>query len=235
MEFKEVLTFLETHGDDKLKKPYKRYGFETLYGLRISGLRSLASSIGFNQKLAKELAMIDAFETLFLSVLLEDSKVISKERITELALKAKKSPVVDQALADVIIHSHHIDLLYAWYNHPDDCLRYASYATLSSYFRLLPLEKIDVSFGHLLLEQIKHTLLLEDIHVQNAMNNVVVMAGLHVPELVEHAYEIAQHIGYVMPLKAKNSCNIQSATDYLDRYLQEPKYSRVAKLNAQKK
>jgi hypothetical protein len=64
---------------------------------------------------------------------------------------------------------------------------------------------------------------------------MVDMAGIHLPELVEQAYDKAQQIGYVLPVKAKNSCNIQSATDYLDRYLKEPKYSRVAKLNAQKK
>jgi 3-methyladenine DNA glycosylase AlkD len=230
MTYEEIITYLTQNGEDKFKKPYLIYGFETIYGLKITDLRVLAKSIGYNPELAVELRKKDAFEPLFLSVLLEDPLLVSQETLEDFIKKSRRSPIVDQALTDLIIKSKHHNLFKAWMNHKDVLFRYGCYATSSTYFRMTPLEQIDVSFGHMLLDQIKTTLLDEDIYIQNAMNNAVVMAGLHVPELVDHAYEIAHHIGHVMPLKAKNSCNIQSATDYLDRYLKEPKYSRVAKL-----
>ncbi|HAX03180.1 MAG: hypothetical protein A2Y45_07085 [Tenericutes bacterium GWC2_34_14] len=231
MTYEHVIHYLTEHGNDKFKKPYLIYGFETIYGLKITDLRALAKSIGYNQKLALELRKNDAFEPLFLSVLLEDPNLVSTDTLEEIIRKSRRSTIVDQALTDLILKSEHHDLFKSWIHHQDVHFRYVSYAAASTYFRMTPLDHIDLSFGHMLLDQIKTTLLDEDIFIQNAMNNAVVMAGLHVPELVEHAYLIARHIGHVMPLKAKNSCNIQSATDYLDRYLKEPKYSRVAKLN----
>jgi hypothetical protein len=121
-----------------------------------------------------------------------------------------------------------------WLNHENIHLRYAGYATLSAYFRLYPLEKMNYLLGFDSLMMIKNTILNEPLTVQNAMNNAVVMAGLHVPQLVNLAKEVADHIGYILPLKAKNSCNIQSASDYLKRYINQPKFSRVARLEERK-
>jgi hypothetical protein len=56
------------------------------------------------------------------------------------------------------------------------------------------------------------------------------MSGLFVPGLVEKAIEVAKEIGYIMPLKKKNQCNIQSALTYILRYSGDPKFSRVKKI-----
>jgi hypothetical protein len=89
---------------------------------------------------------------------------------------------------------------------------------------------MDTLLGKHILETIKAQLSEESLPIQNAMNNAVVMAGLHVPDLVDLAIEVAIHIGYVLPRVRKNQCNIQSAHEYIIRYSNQPNYSRVAKL-----
>ncbi len=89
---------------------------------------------------------------------------------------------------------------------------------------------MDSKVSHRLLDTIQATIVSEIPSIQNAMNNAVVMAGLHVPDLVTHATEVAEKIGYIMPTKALNSCNIQSALDYIQRYSSQTKFSRVARL-----
>jgi hypothetical protein len=178
---------------------------------------------------------IDTYETIFLSALIQNPETVTFDKMTQIALCAKGSSVVDQALSDLIMNSKEKEYcLKAWFNHVNAYLRYAFYATYQSYLRKNDLDKIDQTFGLLVLDTIMKTIMDEESFIQNAMNNVVVMAGLHVPHFVDKAYEAARHIGYVLPLRAKNSCNIQSALDYLDRYISQPKYSRVAKIQQEK-
>lgn len=234
MDLLEVLSMFEQQENKSLKKAYSKFGFSKVYGLKITYLRNLAKKIGIDIDLSKKLSETDAYETMFLSILLEDEHTVTKNRLTDLAIKSRKSSIIDQALSDLVLKSNHIDILKDWHSHQDDSLRYAFYATYQAYLRRASLDDIDTTFGLDVLDHIKKTLLDEDIYIQNAMNNLVVMAGLHVPSLVDKAYEVAKHIGYVLPLKAKNSCNIQSALDYLNRYIDNPKYSRVAKLRQKK-
>lgn len=230
MHIDHILEKFKTLENNSLKKAYSKFGFSKVYGLKVSDLRNIAKEIGINKNLSYQLSEMDSYETVFLSILIADDKTIEKDRITDLAIKSRKSSIIDQALADLVLKSNQKDVLYTWYKNENDNLRYAFYATYQSYLRKAPLDVIDISFGLDVLDHIKKSLLNEDIYIQNAMNNLVVMAGLHVPKLVDKAYEVAKHIGYVLPLKAKNSCNIQSALDYLDRYIDNPKFSRVAKL-----
>ena len=228
----EILLYLESNQNEKVAKMYQTNHDLKVYGVKITDLRNLAKQIKIDVNLSKSLSDEPIYETIFLSILIEDPAHVSLERLEHLARLGQKTAIIDQALADLFLNSNYtIETLNSWHQSDDDNLRYAFYATYQSFLRKRDLPEIDTAFGLKVLDQIKKTLLDEDINIQNAMNNLVVMAGLHVPSLVLKAYEVAEHIGYVLPLKAKNSCNIQSALDYLERYKDNPKYSRVAKLN----
>jgi len=235
MKLNDIIVFLNLHRQQKIEKIYSMYQFHQSYGVKVTDLRTLAKTIGYDPYLAYELLTIDSYETIFLSVLIKDPSSWIDTDFKLYAKKARSSSVVDQALADVIISSPEcLSCLKDLYNSDDLDLTYAFYATFQGYLRKTPLDVLDVSFGTVVLDHIKTHIQDESPSIQNAMNNVVVMAGLHVPDLVEKAYEVAHHIGYVLPVRAKNSCNIQSAVDYLDRYIVNPKYSRVAKLKQEK-
>lgn len=234
MTFDDILSYLNRNLNDTTFKVNAIYKFKKNYGVRVTELRALAKEIGYNEELSMMLSEIDSYDTYFLSVLLEDPKNVSLARITELAVLARQSSLVDQALCELIMSSDHLqEVIKSWFHHPDDNLRYAFYQLYGTHLRKSPLDQIDHDFSISVLSKIKERLKNEEVFIQNAMNNTVVMAGLHVPSLVDKAYEVARYIGYVTPIRNQNDCNMQSALAYLDRYITQPKFSRVAKIKKQ--
>lgn len=235
MKIFDIIAYFNEHKNNTNKKINEIYNFSENYGVKVTDLRALAKTIGYDDLLSDELLKIDAFETIFLSALIQNPETVTYEKITKICLLAKGSSVVDQALSDLIMKSNVKEYcLKAWFDHENMYVRYGFYATYQTYLRKNSLSDIDEAFGLMVLDKIMKTIKDEEPFLQNAMNNVVVMAGLHVPFLVDKAYETARYIGYVLPLRAKNSCNIQSALEYLDRYITQPKYSRVAKIHQEK-
>ena len=234
MRLDEVISYFKHRHNATAHKANTIYKFQENYGVKLTDLRSLAKEIGYDETLSMELSEIDSYDSIFMSILLEDPKQVSVSRITELAVKSRQSSVVDQALCDLIFSSGHLNaLIQAWFHHPDENLRYAFYALYAMHLRKSDLNQIDQELSIKALDKVKERIKMEEPYIQNAMNNMVVMAGLHVPSLVDKAYQVARSIGYVTPLRNQNDCNVQSAVEYLDRYITQPKFSRVAKIKQQ--
>jgi hypothetical protein len=196
MKLNDIIVFLNLHRQQKIEKIYSIYQFHQSYGVKVTDLRTLAKTIGYDQYLASELLTIDSYETIFLSVLIKDPSSWQVDDFKLYAKKARSSSVVDQALADVILTSPGgLSCLKDFFQSDDPDLKYAFYATFQGYLRKTPLDILDTSFGAIVLDHIKIHIQDESASIQNAMNNVVVMAGLNVPLLVEKAYEVAHHIG----------------------------------------
>lgn len=207
----------------------------TVLGVPMKPLRDCAHKFGMNHPLAETLMDTSVFEYLMLGAFLADPLQLTFEVASQWLQKAQSTPVVDQGFSSLFLnHPDCHGWMRKWTKDSDDHLRYGGFALLSTYFRKEPLESMDYELAHEGLNIIKDTIQQEPLVIQNAMNNAVVMAGLHVPQLVELATMVAHHIGKVVPLVARNQCNVQSASDYLVRYQDQPRYSRVAQLNLQK-
>ena len=228
----EVFQYFETHQNASLiRSQSKRIRGLITYGLTMKELRDFAKSIGRNHDLSIELFTTNNYDAMMLATMIASPELCSQTLLQSWALYASSTSVVDQGLNSLMMNSiHRHEIVSTWTIHPQEDIRYAGFSLLSSYFRMEQLELLDVSLGKALLTTIEQTVLQEPSTIQNAMNNCVVMAGLHVPALLEQARHTAEVIGYIMPLRAKNSCNIQSALDYIVRYIDQPQYSRTAKL-----
>ena len=232
MDQNQILVDLELLSDvatlKRLSKQPKPFRY---IGIKLGDLRSYASKLPKSNDLAKALFDLNIYETMILATMLIEPKSIDPTVVFMWCQKAHSSAIVDQGISNFFFDlPSYPTLLIQLSNDSNEHLTYAFFALLSTYFRSAPLDDIDIPFSISSLNRIRDTIKDQPLSIQNAMNNAVVMAGLHVPQLVLLAKEIALHIGYVMPLVARNSCNIQSASDYLIRYGDNPKYSRVAKL-----
>jgi 3-methyladenine DNA glycosylase AlkD len=227
-----VFQYFESHQNASLiGSQSKRIRGLATYGLTMKELRDLAKSIGIDHELATELFTTNTYDAMMLATLIASPHLCSPSLLQSWALYASSTSVVDQGLSPLMMNSiYRHEIVSTWTLHPHEDIRYAGYSFLSTYFRMEKLELLDISLGSALLSKIEQTILQEPSTIQNAMNNAVVMAGLHVPALFEQAKHTAEVIGYIMPLVAKNSCNIQSALDYIVRYIDQPQYSRTAKL-----
>jgi len=233
-ELEYIKEFIDEHALPKVKKVQEtKSGSLEVLGLTMKDIRDLAKRIGLNHGLSIELYQSNIFEYLMLATLIADYKMLDLNTTKKWVKKAQSTSIVDQALSSLLIHvSDRHKWIHLFLTDKDKDIRYGGFSMLSTYFRLEPLETLQVDLGKEVLNLIKENLNKEPITIQNAMNNAVVMAGLHVPELVDLAIEVAAHIGYIMPLVARNQCNIQSASDYIVRYSNQPKYSRVARLRS---
>ena len=229
----EVLEYLHEHANESVKKHLtQRKGSFQIIGVAMKDIRALAAKIKQDEALAIDLYETHIFEAMMLATMMMPEDKLTLSLLKSWALSAESSQIIDQGLSPLIMRMQDKSvLIQSWYLDHQESLRYAGYSLFSSYFRGEPLDKIDIPFSIQILEEIKNTIATEPLLIQNAMNNAVVMAGLHVPRLVDKATEVAKHIGHVMPLVARNQCNIQSAYDYLIRYKDNPTYSRVARLN----
>lgn len=231
-DIKNVEEFMHEHAQPKVKKVQEnKSGSLKVLGLTMKDIRDLGKKIGINHRLALELYESNIFEYLMLASIIADFKMLDLDTTKKWLKKAQSTSIVDQALSSLLIQKdERHQWILSFIADQDSDIRYGCFSMLSTYFRLEPLETLNIELGIKTLNLIVKTLDKEPLTIQNAMNNAVVMAGLHVPELVDLAKNVAAHIGHIMPLVARNQCNIQSASDYISRYSTQPKYSRVARL-----
>lgn len=231
-QFKEIKAYMESHMQLNQKKILStKSGTLDVIGVSMKDIRALAKKLKVNHELALTLYETSTYEYLMLGALIADDKKINDETAKDWVIKAQSTAIVDQGLSALFMRlDKRHQMIKSFIEDTNVHIRYAGYALLSSYFRGEDLETLDIELGKFALDSIKDTLSNEPLSIQNAMNNAVVMAGLHVPQLVKMAKDVADYIGYVMPLVARNQCNIQSASDYLVRYSTQPKFSRVARL-----
>lgn len=200
-------------------------------GIKMGDLRRFSTQLSKDNALAQTLFDLNYYETKLLATMLVEPSSLSKSTVLAWIKAAQQSAIIDQGIANFFLElSHPTELLMSLSNTIDDDLEYGFWALLSTFFRQADLAIIESCPCKDWLNTIATTINRKPLSIQNAMNNAVVMAGLHVPNLVELAQNVADQIGYILPMKAKNSCNIQSASDYLVRYRHNPKYSRVAKM-----
>lgn len=230
--YAQVIAELQTHFDEKIAARMIRIpkGFKAK-GIKLGDLRALTEKTGADHALASLLLTSTIYEEFLLGILLAEPTFMTDQQLTELALQCESTMLVDSALIDLAAKSKTSALLMkSWVESSNTHLSYAGNTWLSSYFRQSPLPLIDEQWSHQWLDSVKTRLPSSSLPVQNAINNAVVMAALHVPNLHLHATEVAAQIGHILPLVARNSCNIQSASDYISRYITQPKFSRIAKL-----
>jgi 3-methyladenine DNA glycosylase AlkD len=201
-------------------------------GIKMGELRSLAKGIEPNRDLADRLFQTNILEAMILACLIQEPWTLTSADLHEWVKKAKGPMLLNQGLIPLVMNTKFaFELVKRWTPSKQELIRYAGYQLYSAFLREADLDQINPLMGQVFLIFIEKYIFEQTTLVQNAMNNVVVMAGLHVPHMVKDARHAAETIGHVDPLVAKNSCNSQSALDYLNRYQTNPKYSRVARMN----
>lgn len=233
MNKEHIIDQLLSVGDAKTKSIYEKQSNSIkAFGVKMKDIRHLAKTIKRDHALAEALYHEGLYETMMLACFIVDPKQLTHSQLKTWAIKASSTYIIDQGFSQFILDiDDYQGLLNAWSQDDNIHCRYAGYALHSTVLRRAPLSDIDASEYMDILERVKATIKEEPLEIQNAMNTMVVMAGLHVPKLKDKAREVAEQIGYILPRATKNKCNIQSALDYLDRYITNPRYSRTAKLN----
>jgi 3-methyladenine DNA glycosylase AlkD len=227
-----IVSQLTEAADSKTKALYdKTDSVYAPYGIRMGVLRALAKPLLGNHNLSEALHRLPTLEARMLSNMIADSTKVDLTTLEARVRETKSTMYIDQSLLDLAISAKQGWMLASrWIQDEDEWVRYAGYQLYAALFRQEDLDAIRDETAQNVLDLLSSTIQTETPLVRYAMNNCLIMAGLHVPVLEAAALRIAGSIGYIEPLRAKNDCNTQSALDYLHRYGTNPKYSRTAKL-----
>lgn len=215
MNLEFVLEELQKAADPKTQALYQKT--DAAYrpmGIRMGALRAIAKPLFGRHELALALQHLPALEMRMLSCMIADPSQMEASQLTQWLLATRSTMYVDQAfLALVLATKHRWILSQQWMEEEDDFFRYAGYQLFSALVRQEDLALIPIEETKARLIAIATSIQTETKRVAYAMNNFVIMAGLHVPALEDIAKQTAESIGAVEPLRAKNNCNTQTATE----------------------
>ncbi|WP_291566089.1 MULTISPECIES: DNA alkylation repair protein [unclassified Clostridium] len=221
----EVMIYLKEHGNEQTKKIYLSHGAkEPLYGVKLGDLKLLKKKIKTNHNLALELYNTGNSDAMYLAGLIEDPKEVSIEQMDEWIKAANWDMLSDRCVAVVAAKTPFgFEIARKWLNSSEELIVCAGYAIYCTLFTILDDNEIDLEEVKNILNKIANNIHNEKIRLQNSMNNFVIMAGIYIKPLHEFALEIAERIGKIDPVIAKNSCNTQTVAEYLKKYAEKGK------------
>ncbi len=216
----EVMIFLKEHGNEQTKKIYLNHGAkEPLYGVKLNDLKELKKRIKLDHNLALELYKTGNSDVMYLAGLIEDPNKVTMDQLDEWVKYANWDMLSERCVAVVAAKSpFKFEAARKWINSSEEEIVCAGYAIYSTLFTILDDNELDLEEVKFLLNKILENIHSETSRLQNTMNNFVIMAGIHVKPLHKFTIEIAERIGRINPILAKNNCNIQTAIEYIRKY-----------------
>jgi hypothetical protein len=156
---------------------------------------------------------------MYLAGLVEDPSAATAEQLESWVRAAYWSMLAERCVAVLASKTKFaVGQADRWIADPDDMVVCAGYAVYNTLFTVKDDAELDLERAGRLLDDIAATIHSRSAAVQYAMKNFIVMAGIYSAPLFDRAMAAAVRIGRVDPVIAKNSCNIQSAVEYLLKY-----------------
>lgn len=223
MTFEEVMAYLEEHGIEAVRRVYRSHGaMEPLFGVKLTDMKPLVKTIGKDHELALRLYDTGNSDAMYLAGLIADPQRITMEELDDWVGKAYWDMLSERCVAVIAAKSTHgFEAARKWVRSPDEMVASAGYASFSTLFSVVPDEEIDMDEVRRMIDDIVVRIQEEKTHLQNAMKNFMIMAGIFIKPLYDYTLEAGKRIGTIKPSIPENNCNIQSVTDYLVRYAEK--------------
>lgn len=220
MNLKETMMRLSEKGNDSFKKIYLSHGArEPLFGVKMGDLRTLAKKIGIDHPLALELYATGNSDAMMLAIMIVDPQQVDETLLDRWVSLAYWDMLSERGIAELASSTANAwQMAEKWIQSKDEMTACAGYSIYMILFTRIDNSLIDIEKVKAMLLSMSNRIQHEMPHLQYAMNNCLIMAGIHIDPIYEFCLELANSIGYVKPTVAINNCNIQSAGDYLLRY-----------------
>ncbi len=214
-----VLATLKKLGDEPTKKIYMNHGAkEPLFGVKLMELKALKKKTKMNHELALSLYRTGNSDAMYLAGLIDDPSKVTEEQLDSWVALANWDMLSERCVATLASKTPFgFDLAKKWIASKRNETKCAGYSLYAQLFRSVEDEEINMEESQKLLEHIVENIERESKRVQNAMNNCVVMAGIHVEPLHKFAVTIAERLE-----KMETASNGgQSTLEYITKYAEQ--------------
>ncbi|MCJ8211088.1 DNA alkylation repair protein [Mucilaginibacter sp. RS28] len=219
MTVAEIMTILESHADEGIKKILLKHGVkEPFFGVKIEHLKPIQKQIRKDYQLAKDLYATGNSDAMYLAGLIADDERMTPDDLQLWAEQALSQNICEYTVPWVAAGSKHgFDMARKWIEDPRPHVAAAGWGTWSCLFALKPDDEIDFDEVRTLLKRIAQTISQSPTRVVSRMNNFIISAGTYLTPLTEDAIATATSIGKVITDMHGTSCKVPYAPDYINK------------------
>ena len=219
MTFQEVMTQLETFGNEQTKNIFIKHGArEPFYGVKVGDLKTLVKRIKKNHLLSLELFDTGNSDAMYLAGLIADENEISQEQLQKWADEAYWYMLSEYTVAWIASESRYgWELALEWIESDRENIASAGWATISNLLAIKSDDELDIKHLVRLLDRVIINIHQSQNRVRYTMNGFVISAGSYVLELKEKAEAVAEAIGKVSVDVGGTSCKVPLAGEYIKK------------------
>ena len=219
MTVTEVMTFLQQHGDEGIKKILVKHGIrEPFFGVKIEHLKTIQKKVQTDNRLALDLYATGNADAMYLAGLITDDTQISKADLQLWVEQALSNNINEYTVPWVAAGSPYgYELALQWIDSPEDHIAAAGWATLNNLVALKADNDLDISNLRALLGRVEQTIHTAPNRVRLKMNSFIIAVGTYVVPLHHEAIEAARRIGVVTADMNGTACKVPDPITYIGK------------------
>lgn len=216
MNLNEIKAWLEENKEERGIRSWEKAGLSGMstYGIGLTKIKDFAKKIRKDASLARELWAQPVYDMKIISVLVDDPKLLTRERVeeqlTDLDFWMMSYAYVSNLLSAAPFKK---ELVLEWINEKNDLKRRIGFNLLAG---VIKGEKpVNTEFASAMIDRIEKEIRNEENFVKDAMNNCLLGLGQINKELNEKALGVAKRIGKVEVDYGQNSCEAPDCIKHL--------------------
>lgn len=219
MTAKEVMTQLESLGDEKIKSILLRHGVrEPLFGVRVTDMKPIQKKIKKDYGLAKELYATGNADAMYLAGLIADDEKMTKSDLQAWVRQASSDNICEYTVPWVAAgNPYGYELALGWIDAKEAHIAAAGWAALGFIVSMKSDANLDLDKLKSLLRRV-----MTDIHqapnrVRYTMNGYISAVGAYVKPLTKEAIAAAKKIGVVTVDMKGTCCKVPDPIAYIGK------------------
>ncbi|WP_214071079.1 DNA alkylation repair protein [Mucilaginibacter sp. dw_454] len=219
MTLPEIMTDLQQHGSESIKKILLKHGVkEPFFGVKVEHLKTIQKKVKTNYQLAKDLYATGNADAMYLAGLIADDKQMSQTDLQTWVQGATSNNIADYTVPWVAAEGNYgYELALGWIDSDEEYIASAGWFTLTNLVTLKPDSELDVEGLRSLLNRVEATIHTSPNRIRSGMNLFVICVGSYVNPLSDEAIAIAKRIGPVTIIKEGTACKVPFAPDYIEK------------------
>lgn len=216
MNFDYIKAWLEENKEERGIRSWEKAGLSGMstYGIGLTKIKGFAKKIKKDVALARELWAQPVYDMKIISVLIDDPKLLTRERVEE-QIKETEFWMMSYAYVSNLLSAAPFkrELVLEWIDEKNDIKRRMGFAMLAGVIKAE--NPVNTGFATAIIERIEKEINSEENFVKDAMNTCLLGLGQINRELNAKALGAAKRIGKVDVDYGENSCEAPDCVKHL--------------------
>ena len=215
----QVMAALKKKGSEQTRKTYARHGApDTMFGVKVADLKTIAKQIKGNQALACELFDSGNPDAQYLAGIVADGSQMTGKQLQTWARNASWSMVSEYSVPGVATeNSGARKLALRWIQAKGEAIASTGWATYAGLVAIEADGQLDLAEIKELLKRIVKEIDDSANRVRYTMNGFVIAVGSYVKPLLKEAKAAANSLGVVAVNVGQTACKVPLASDSISK------------------